>query len=46
MYVRLYCLGTVSLTCEWILGKYTATPEELAEVYRNALPAPLYPYLR
>ncbi len=45
MYVRLYCMGTVSLTCEWILGKYQAAPEELAEIYENALPEPLHPYL-
>lgn len=45
MYIRIYCLGTVSLTCEWILGKYRAGPEELAEIYKNALPTPLYPYL-
>ncbi len=45
MYIRLYCMGTVSLTCEWILGKYEATPDELAEVYRNSLPLPLHPYL-
>lgn len=45
MYIRIYCLGTVSLTCEWILGKYDCTPEELAEIYKNALPAPLHPYL-
>ena len=29
MYIRLYCLGTTCLTCEWILGKYKAAPEEL-----------------
>ena len=45
MYVREYCLGTVSLTCEWILGKYKASPEDLAEIYRLSLPAPLYVYL-
>lgn len=45
MYARLYCMGTVCLTCEWILGKYEATPEEMAEIYENALPAPLCPYL-
>lgn len=38
---RTYCLGTVCLTCEWILGKYTVTPEDLAEIYENALPPPL-----
>jgi len=45
MYIRLYCMGTVSLTCEWILGKYKASPEELAEVYKYSLPLPLHPYL-
>ena len=41
MYVRIYCLGTVSLTCEWILGRYQASPEELAEVFEQSLPVPL-----
>ena len=45
MYIRIYCLGTVSLTCEWILGSYNASPEELAEVFRYSLPQPLHPYL-
>ena len=45
MYIRIYCMGTVSLTCEWILGRYQARPEELAEIYKNALPGPLYPSL-
>ena len=44
-YIRIYCLGTVSLTCEWILGKYQASPEQLAEIYKNALPLPLHPFL-
>ena len=38
---RSYCLGTVCLSCEWILGKYRATPEELAETYENSLPSAL-----
>ena len=45
MYVRIYCLGTVSLTCEWILGKYSVTPEELAQIYVRSLPEPLRPFL-
>ena len=45
MYIRIYCLGTVNLTCDWILGKYDAAPEELAEVFLNSLPQPLHPYL-
>ncbi len=45
LYVRIYCLGTVSLTCEWILGIHDATVEEIAEAYLNSLPAPLHRYL-
>ena len=45
MCIRLYCMGTVNLTCEWILGKYEVTPDERAEVYRSSLPLPLHPYL-
>ena len=39
--IRTYCLETVCLTCEWILGKYQATPEELAEIYESTLPQAL-----
>jgi len=45
MYVRIYCLGTVTLTCEWVLGKYDCTPGEIADIYENSLPAPLRKYL-
>lgn len=45
MYIRTYCEGTVDLTCDWIMGTYNATPKELAEVYENCLPKPLYEYL-
>ena len=45
MYIRLYCLGTVSLTCEWVFGKYEASPAEMAEVFLQSLPQPLHPYL-
>ena len=44
IYIRTYVLGTVQLTCEWILGNYSLTPAELAEVYENALPGPLKHY--
>lgn len=42
---RAYCLGTVCLSCEWILGKYSVTPEELAEIFEKAAPLPLLEYL-
>ena len=45
MYIRLYCMGTVCLTCEWILGKYDISATELAEIYENSLPSPLRPML-
>lgn len=45
LYVRIYCLGTVLLTCEWILGRHEVTPEEMAEIYANSLPEPLRQYL-
>lgn len=46
MSIRLYVLGSAQLSCEWILGKWEATPEELATVYEQTLPAPLQQYLR
>lgn len=45
MCIRLYVLGTVSLTCEWILDRWQATPQKLAEVYESSLPELLRPYL-
>ena len=45
MYIRLYVTGSVYLTCEWILEKYHASVEELAEVYEKSLPEPLHQYL-
>ena len=45
MHIRLSCQGTVALTCDWILGRYSVTPEELAEVYEKSLPEPLKEYL-
>lgn len=41
MFVRLYVHGTVQLTCEWILGKYSAGVEELVSVYDQSFPPPL-----
>lgn len=45
MFIRVYCLGTVSLTCEWILGRYSVSREDLVDVYEKSLPEPLYEYL-
>ena len=45
LYIRTYCLGTVNLTCEWLLGLHEATPEEMAVIYVNSLPEPLHQYL-
>ena len=45
MYIRIYCLGAVNLSCEWILGKYQVSSRELAEIFERSLPEPLYKYL-
>ena len=45
MVIRVYCYGTVHLTCEWILGKYKVSFDELTQVYVNTLPEPLNQYL-
>lgn len=41
MFIRLYCFGTVMLTCEWITGKYPASRETMIEIYAASLPEPL-----
>ncbi len=41
MYIRLYTSGTTDMTCDWILGKFDAGTEDLAEIYENSLPFPL-----
>ncbi len=43
---RTYCLGTVCLSCEWILGNYDLMPEELATIYEKAVPLPLLELLQ
>lgn len=43
--IRLYCMGTSAMSCEWILGSLDITAEELTEVYERALPEPLRKYL-
>ena len=42
--IRLYCMGTSVMNCEWILGKLDVTAEELTEVYEKSLPEPLRKY--
>lgn len=46
MSVRTYCGGTVDLVCDWILGLYEVSPEELAEVFENCVPQLLREHLR
>ncbi len=41
MIIRQYCFGTVMLTCEWIMGKYSVSRDVLVEVYAASLPKPL-----
>ena len=46
MCIRLYILGTVQLTSEWILGKLDATAEELGNVYEQTFPELLRKYMK
>lgn len=39
--MRMYAMGTVSLSGEWILDKFDATVEELADIYESTMPEPL-----
>lgn len=43
--IRIYCMGTAAMNCEWILGKLDVTTEELTEIYERSLPEPLRRYL-
>ena len=45
MYIRLYCHGTVALTCDWLLGEIEADAQTLAEIYESTLPQQLRLYL-
>jgi len=35
----------VDLGCDWIMGAFPVTPEELAAVFEDCLPVPLQKYL-
>ncbi|MBE6128200.1 MAG: TetR family transcriptional regulator [Erysipelotrichaceae bacterium] len=43
--IWVYCYGGVKNSSDWLLGKYEATPEEMAEIYERTLPAELRQYL-
>lgn len=45
MCIRLYVLGSAQFACEWILGKFEATVEELAMVFEQTFPTSLQKYL-
>ncbi len=32
LYIRLYCVGAVQISCEWILGRHPISVAQLAEV--------------
>lgn len=44
-YIRIYCMGTVGLCCEWLTGRLVQEPENIAQVWERSLPGPLQPYL-
>lgn len=43
--VKTYCHGVVDLSCDWIMGQYDVTPEELTQVFEDSLPGVLSKYL-
>lgn len=43
--LRFYVSGVIVLSCEWIMGEFEATPEEVAEAGLAALPENLHAYL-
>lgn len=40
-----YCYGAVKNNVDWLLGKFDATPEEMAFLYELSTPEALKPYL-
>ena len=45
MYARTYCQGVTDLICDWVMGAYDVTPQELAEVLDGCLTMHLRRYL-
>lgn len=45
IYINMYCNGTVSLVCNWVLDNFHITKEELADIFEKSLPEPLHQYL-
>lgn len=43
--IRVWCLGTVRLNCEWILGQLDVNAEEMADIYRESLPSVIKEYI-
>ena len=41
--IRMYCMGTVSLSCEWILGRFSMSAAELTDIFEESLPGLLRP---
>lgn len=45
VYIHHYSHGNVALICDWVMGHFDLTADELAEVFEKALPGPLQKYL-
>ena len=43
--IKIYCYGTVTYVCEWIVEDMPVSPEKAAEVMEKCLPEPLKAYL-
>lgn len=43
---RCYCIGTVHLCCEWLMGRIHAAPSEMADAWEQSIPELLLSHLR
>ncbi len=46
MLIRTYSLGTVAITCEWILGKFPVSSDVLNQVYEKSFPTALTAFIK
>lgn len=46
MLIRTYSLGTVAITCEWILGKFPVSSDVLKQVYEKSFPTALTAFIK
>lgn len=43
--IKVYVYGTVQFMIDWLIGNFSATPEEIADIWEESLPSALKGYL-